>query len=201
MTKRFVYARSAIRGVSAGILLATVFLLAACGVQTHSAAGIIAFSRIHGETYVLLADHLDSDRGWGTFGGNRDHGESVALTASREFREETRCVYTVPSESDLAGEPTVGNRRFLSYVIEVPFVPAEEFINRPVPEDCRGPEYNERGPWVWILLEELIQVLENPDSDGEFKLKESSLPAGSRTTFWAASARIVEKALDKGLLK
>ena len=96
-------ARDLLRGASAGILVAIIFLLAACGAHLHSSAGIIAYSRIEGETYVLLADHLDSDRGWGTFGGRRDAGESIAMTASREFREETRCVYAFPSESDLSG--------------------------------------------------------------------------------------------------
>jgi len=42
------------------------------GVVWAHGAGVIAYTKIQGETCVLLADHPDSDRGWGAFGEKRD---------------------------------------------------------------------------------------------------------------------------------
>ena len=62
------------------------------GVVWAHGAGVNAYTKIQGETYVLLADYTDSDRGWGAFGGRTD-GQPAGEAALREFDEATRCVY------------------------------------------------------------------------------------------------------------
>ena len=50
-----------------------IFLaLAVPCVALADGAGVIAYTKIQGKTYVLLADHTDSNRGWAAFGGRLD---------------------------------------------------------------------------------------------------------------------------------
>lgn len=185
------------------ILPAALILAAtppAAGNGAPDAAGIVAYTRIQGSTYVLLAEHVDSNRGWGAFGGNRKGEETGAATASREFREETRCVYEGPSAEELAGNPSVVVGKFLSYVAEVPYVPAQVFESNPAPPDCRGPDFDERGPWIWIPLADLVWTLENPDSTAGYRLPDRFVPDGCKAKLWDASATVLKKALAEGYL-
>jgi 8-oxo-dGTP pyrophosphatase MutT (NUDIX family) len=181
-------------------LVVALLLSSACAADEYDAAGVIAYLRIQGKTYVLLADHLDSDRGWGTFGGQQEKAESPVEIACREFREETRCVYDLRRE-DVSGMPTVAQGNFLSYVVEVPFVPAQFFGSKEASSNCKGPEYNERGPWAWIPLDEIVRCLENAQAPGEFRLPKEYLPQGSRTKLWKNSATIIQKAIQGGSLE
>lgn len=185
------------------VFLLTLFCLVSCvgAAPEYEAAGVIAYSRIQGKTYVLLADHRESKRGWGTFGGHREEGETVAEAASREFREETRCVYEQPSESALADEPSLGDGGFLCYVVELPFVPAQVFESLPAKSDCQGPSFEERGPWIWIPLGDVVQSLADGNPTDGFQLPDSYVPKGYSTKLWSTSAAILHKALDEGYLK
>jgi 8-oxo-dGTP pyrophosphatase MutT (NUDIX family) len=166
-----------------------------------TAAGIIAFTRIQGTTYVLLADHVDSDRGWGTFGGHREAGETVPQTASREFREETRCVYPAPAAAELEGAPFVEQRTFLSYILEIDYVPAQVFDARGLPDDCLGEQYLERGPFAWVPLDDVIRTIASVDSVGVYTLPRGDVPATALTRkLWDESATILQKAIDAGYL-
>jgi ADP-ribose pyrophosphatase YjhB (NUDIX family) len=186
----------------ATLLTAALQVLPAVGTVAYDAAGVVAYSRIQGKTYVLLADHLvEPERGWAAFGGGQDGDESPARTASREFREETRCVYDYPSEEDLRGKPTVTQGSFISYVVEVPFVPAQVFLSRSVPDECTGPDYSERGLWVWVPLVELERCLAAADSTGGFALSEGFVPKGSTTKLWGKSATVMQKAIEEGFLE
>jgi 8-oxo-dGTP pyrophosphatase MutT (NUDIX family) len=190
------------RIVTAAIALVLVLQVACtAAAPEYEAAGVIAYTRVQERTYVLLADHRDSDRGWASFGGHREEGETLAAAASREFREETRCVYGQPLEADLAGEPTVSRVGFLTYVVEVPFVSAHVFESRAAPPDCRGPQFDERGPWIWVPLAELTECLERGDPTRGYRLPESRVPEGFTVTLWSESATILERAIAKGLLE
>lgn len=190
------------------VALATLFLVVAllpsCSTANSveiRAAGLIAYTRIQGETYVLLADHTEPGRGWGAFGGWREEGESTAQAAAREFREETRCVYDSPSAEDLLEAPHVSRDRYLSYVVEVPYAPAQVFRSRPVPPECRGPSFSERGPWVWIPLHELRRCLAAGEATDSYSLSPEFVPEGSTTRLWNASASILLLAIEKGYLR
>jgi 8-oxo-dGTP pyrophosphatase MutT (NUDIX family) len=185
---------------SAVLLMGVLQVFCVSGETLHMGAGVIAFTEIQGETYVLLADHVDSDRGWATFGGSRNDGESPAETASREFREETRCVYERPTEETLAGLPTVSIDTFVSYVFEVPFVPAQVFSSRTPEEDCIGEDFEERGPWIWVPLDEIVACLAEGDSTGSYRLPAAFVPDGTTAKLWANSADILREAISSGLL-
>jgi len=183
------------------LIVGTLLLPGCLGASQHDAAGIVAYSTIQGRTYVLLADHPGTDRGWGTFGGHREAKETLAETAAREFREETRCVYgDYPSAEDLAGLPRVERGNFVSYVIEVPYVPAQVFASLEEEGACTGPAFEERGPWVWIPLDVLRGVFQDAESTKQYDLPSSYVPLGSPTVFWDKSATVVERAVDEGLL-
>jgi hypothetical protein len=98
------------------LLVASLQILPACGQPVVDAAGVLAFTRIQGVTYILLADHPNSERGWGTFGGHREEGESPEEAAWREFIEETRCIYGDLPRVDLTLAPRVTQGPFVSYV-------------------------------------------------------------------------------------
>lgn len=182
--------------VSAGL---TTIVLAACA-PNHTAAGVILYSRSQGVTYVLIADHADSDRGWGTFGGHREQGESVPGAASRELHEETRCVYNIPDDV-LTEKPSVERGSFKSYIVEVPMVSTGAFDRDSVSSECKGGDFDERGPWVWIPLSEIVRSLDEGDASGNFQLRREFIPEGSTTKLWDESARILQLAIVKGYIE
>jgi 8-oxo-dGTP pyrophosphatase MutT (NUDIX family) len=170
------------------------------GAVDYEAAGIVAYTRIQGQAYVLLAEHIDSDRGWGSFGGSREGTEPIETTALREFREETRCVYDSLLVVDLAGQPTVSDGIFLSFVIEVPYVPAQVFESRPALPGCQGPAFEERGPWIWVPLEAVVHCLEEGASTSVYELPAHLVPNEASNALWSSSAVILKKAVSEGLL-
>ncbi|MCG8591956.1 MAG: NUDIX domain-containing protein [Proteobacteria bacterium] len=161
------------------------------------AAGVIAYTEIQGQTYVLLAEHRNNSRGWGTFGGRRDPGESVREAARREFREETRCVY---DDAELAPlDP--GRRRdrggFAAFVLEVPFVPAPVFERARERDGCRGKAFRERGPWIWVPVAALVELL---NDRGPHRLPKAYVPDGQSRGLWAEAAKGLRDALAQGWL-
>lgn len=63
---------------------------------SHNGAGVLLITIINNEKYIILAEersHVYSD-----FGGRRDDGEDVALTASRELFEESRTMFKINPE-------------------------------------------------------------------------------------------------------
>lgn len=182
------------------ILLALLLrVLPACGQPTIDAAGVLAFTRIQGTTYLLLADHRNSERGWGAFGGHREKGEAIEATAWREFIEETGCIYRDLPPVDLTVAPGVTQGTYVSYLVEVPYVPAQTFSSSPAAPDCQAPEFNERGPWAWVPLDVLERVLEEGEAEGQYKLPSSCVPEGSLNKLWSASATVIHSSIRKGL--
>jgi 8-oxo-dGTP pyrophosphatase MutT (NUDIX family) len=159
-------------------------------------AGVIAYTKIQGETYVLLADHLNSDRGWGAFGG-RLNGQAAREAALREFHEETRCVYR-DTTIILDEEKRVKTARYVAYVVEVKFVPSYLFASIEERQGCTGSQYQERGPWAWIpalsLRESLARGYQNA------KIEKQYLPSGHHGKIWDRAAENLQMALDKGLI-
>jgi 8-oxo-dGTP pyrophosphatase MutT (NUDIX family) len=175
-------------------VFAILFLLAVSvpNVVLAHGAGVIAYTKIQGETYVLLADHLDSDRGWGAFGGRKD-GQTARQAALREFHEETRCVYQA-ADIILDEEKSVKTGRYTAYVVEVKFIPAYLFASIEDRPGCTGSQYRERGPWAWIPASSLRESLPQGNLNKQF------LPAGHRTKLWHRAAENFQMAFDKGLI-
>ena len=122
-------------------------------------AGVIPYSCITGEPYVLLAfDPAPGRRGYGAFGGSKRFGETVAETAAREFREETRCVFEKPDANDLAATTPSLSHGYYSFVAEVPYVSPMEIVDHP----CEA--RMERFDWQWIRLSDLMVALDKPEA-------------------------------------
>jgi 8-oxo-dGTP pyrophosphatase MutT (NUDIX family) len=177
-----------------------VLLLSGAGPE-FEAAGVIAYTRIQGETYVLLADHVDSDRGWGAFGGHREAGETAAETAAREFREETVCVFDHPTAEDLAGASPVRIAGYVSYTVEVPYVPAAVFTHARDRGDCRGAAFRERSDWLWVPLAEIRRSLERGEGTGRFKISRRFLPPDRSNRLWSHSAHVFRAVMEAGDLQ
>jgi 8-oxo-dGTP pyrophosphatase MutT (NUDIX family) len=174
-----------------------IFLVVAMpGIVLADGAGVIAYTKIQGETYVLLADHHDSNRGWASFGGRLD-GQPARVAALREFHEETRCVYrgtTVVFEEDRS----VKTPRFVAYVAEVKFVPAYLFAGIKTMQGCTGPQYQERGPWAWVPASSLRESLARGIQDAA--IDKQYLPSGHHGKLWPVDAENLQMAFEQGLI-
>ena len=167
------------------------------GVVWAHGAGVIAYTKIQGETYVLLADHPDSDRGWGAFGGRTD-GQPAGEAALREFHEETRCVYretTIILEEDRS----VKTAGFVTYVAEVKFVPAYLFAGIEDRQGCTGRQYQERGPWAWVPVSSLRGSLARGNLMNA-EIEKQYLPSGHHGKLWPVAAESLQMALEEGLI-
>lgn len=163
--------------------------------------GVIPFFHANGEIYVLLADHSHGNRGWGTFGGRLSGNESPAQAAARELREETRCVYDY-DEAALTSAPGFRYLTSHTYVLEVPYVPANVFARRELPADCVGSEFRERGPYAWFPLKSVLATVEQPDAAGAYFLDKRYVPDYSRyrLELWPFVAGSFVLAKELGLL-
>ena len=174
-----------------------IFLaLAVPCVALAGGAGVIAYTKIQGKTYVLLADHTDSNRGWAAFGGRLDR-QTSREAALREFHEETRCVYretTIILEEDRSVK-TVG---FVAYVAEVKFVPAYLFAGIEDRQGCTGRQYQERGPWAWVPASSLRESLARGNLNAD--IEKQYLPSEHHGELWPVAAESLKMALDEGLI-
>jgi hypothetical protein len=69
-----------------------------------------------------------------------------------------------------------------------------------VSSDCKGGDYDERGPWAWVPLSEIVRSLDDGDATGNFELRREFIPAGVTTKLWDESARILQLAIVGGYL-
>lgn len=67
-------------------------------------SGIIPYTIINDQIYFLLQKLISpikrKDSGWVDFGGKKDANESTITTATREFSEETSCLFYLKEQSD-----------------------------------------------------------------------------------------------------
>lgn len=179
------------------IFAVLIFLtVSVAGEVFANGAGVIAYTTIQGETYVLLADHLDNDRGWGAFGGRLD-GQSAREAALREFHEETRCVYQ-DTTILLDDEKSLKDARYVAYVVEVKFVPAYLFASIEDRQGCTGRQYQERGPWAWVPASSLRESLARGTRNAE--IERQYLPSGHQGKIWDRAAENLQMAFDKKLI-
>lgn len=119
-------------------------------------AGIIPYFKNGGKIYLLLADHKNNNRGWGSFGGKHEEKETQEQNAIREFHEETKNRFMDQGmEAKISSAPFIEQKKFVSYLVEVDFVPVNVFMNADTP----GESYHERGPYAWVPLEEVLRAV------------------------------------------
>ena len=165
-----------------------------------AASGVILYFENQGSLFLLHADHIDSDRGWGTFGGSIEPGETPRQAAIRELLEETRCVFNETTAARLvAGSDSVVAGDYAAYVVEVPYVPVYLFENLELPQGCQSNIYKERGPYAWIPLAEMLRVLSLGESGEEMLIHPGMLPRGAHPHLWKRSAEVVRLAMEAGL--
>ncbi len=124
-----------------------------------SPAGVIPYACIDDEAYVLLAfDPAPGRVGYGAFGGRANAGESLAETAAREMREETRCAFEGPSAAELAGLAPSISDGYASFVAEVRWIPPAEIPASPCEVAI------ERADWLWVKLPDLVAALDTGDA-------------------------------------
>lgn len=67
-------------------------------------AGIIPYAIIDGVVYILLQRAINpykrKNSGWNDFGGKKNKSECTITTASREFSEETSCLFYLNEQTD-----------------------------------------------------------------------------------------------------
>lgn len=148
-------------------------------------AGTILFCMKDSEPWLLLADHAGwSQRGWASFGGGAQDGETPAETAARETEEETKGYF---KRQDLlqriANSTPIADGVYHFFFVEVEYVPIEEIRNH------RQPSLNlafyERSPFAWIPFSEVEKCL-RPGTPGErCHIDARYLPPDAvRTWFW-----------------
>ena len=133
------------------IILSSVNLLA-------QNSGTLLYTEYEGEILTLLAAHkqrADNEdyylRGWATFGGKCESNESLIDCAIRETAEETNQIYNLDKlDEQLKIRDTVND--FTLYFKKVKYESAEK-LNVHVND--------ERGPYAWVNLYELLDIVNN----------------------------------------
>ena len=172
-------------------MLSGLALAAASGAALASPAGVIPYACLHGDPYILMAfDPVTTRLGYATFGGARNGNETLAETAAREFREETRCAFDVPTAEDLSGLTPSESHGYYSFVAEVPFVSQLEIPEHPC--DARI----ERTDWLWVRLSDLEAGL----AGGETRPKVLVSLMHKYITLWGKAAKSIRQAQVDGLL-
>ncbi|MFY0641987.1 MAG: NUDIX hydrolase [Bermanella sp.] len=173
------------------ILIGLILALVGCGDDKITAAGVIAFAQKGDRYYLLLADHtgLLSYRGFGAFGGGLEEGETLEQGALREFHEETACHFL--GQVQAVSQEYVRNNHYVSFVVRVPFIEADQ-INQPQDNSaCQGLVYSERDNWIWVEQQALLKQLAIGD---DFKKD------GVDISLWDKSTVIIKLAQQQGLL-
>lgn len=182
------------------LMLAIVLMTGttACTATEPFAAGAIIYGERDGEIFLLLADHVHQDRGWGSFGGKRE-GKSVRDTAVAEAHEETGGYYPkdVLYEAIKADAPFASNPSgtFVSYVIKMEMAPIEELAKRAKRHE--NPYFRERRPYAWIPLSVVLDVAASETRE----IPAQYLPEDRKEShLWPAFIEVLQDARAKKLL-
>ena len=171
-------------------------------------AGITLYTITPEGVLLLVADHAavpqGPDRGWASFGGTHEPGETSIQTAARETEEETHGYFKrADLEKALAGQKPAVDGTFDMYFLEVPRVEIADILNTPIPE---AHDYHERGPYAWIPLAEIEPHLVSDEATkGHPKIDAKYLPAERQTDWfwsvWLNNLRIAKTSGNAGWQK
>ena len=185
------------------MLLLTIF---AASLLTSSAnakgpAGTVLYFQQGEQVFLLLADHSSNSRGWGSFGGGENKGETSIETAARETEEETRGYFPRELiEQKIAGQKPVVSKGFSLYFVEIPFVPAQRIRNNP--SDKSDKSTFERDHYAWIPFSEVKKAINkrNP-SIHDLKINSLYLSRGTKTNFfWDVWIQNMRHAAEQGVV-
>ena len=172
---------------------------ASCSAHANGPAGIVLYYRDGDSVFLLLADHGQSKRGWGAFGGAANPGEDRRETAARETAEETRGYFSRDwLRRQIAEQTPVQSGGFSMYFVEVPFVPAQRVMNNPTKENDK--QMHERGCYAWIPFSVIEPAIakETPSAE-ELKVNPLYLPRGSNSdSLWGVWVRNMHDAMKQG---
>ncbi|HEY8900115.1 MAG TPA: NUDIX domain-containing protein [Chthoniobacterales bacterium] len=145
-------------------------------------AGIILYTETPAGVELLLADHASpSERGWATFGGQAEAGETIAETAARETEEETHGYFKRAALlAQIKDRKPIFDGPFAFFFVKVDRVPVEKLAASSIP--ANNPAYAERGPYAWVPYAEVARYLSG-ESAFPFHLPSRYLPA-TRNTDW-----------------
>lgn len=160
-------------------------------------AGIVLYFESGNDVYLLLADHAKkSKRGWSSFGGRAEKGETPAETAARETEEETKGFFRRQDllEKILHTSPVIDDNGFALFFLKINFVPAQQLTNHTPAVDNKA--FKERGPYAWIPLSDIEKYIENDiEKRRVYPIDERFLPASHSTHwYWWKSLRNLRKA-------
>ena len=86
-------------------------------------AGTVVYFNDGNETYILLAEHANSSRGWAAFGGGDMEGESYLQTAVRKTHEETRGYFTADFISkNIDNNTPLLDGNYATFFVKIPFL-------------------------------------------------------------------------------
>lgn len=159
-------------------------------------AGIVLYARGPQGIEFLLADHTPpSTRGWASFGGKYDPGETPAQTAARETEEETRGYFSREKlEESLKTCVPHFDGFFVIYFLEIDHIDPGVIASHPAPSQDKA--FHERGPYRWVPFSEVRKAL---DSDAEAPVIDARhLPPDAAGKWfwkvWIANMRHADKA-------
>ncbi|MDD5704527.1 MAG: NUDIX domain-containing protein [Kiritimatiellae bacterium] len=169
--------------------------------DTGYSAGVVIYTETPQGVAVLLADHVPpSKRGWASFGGSHEPGESVTETAARETEEETHG-YFKRADILLAikTQQPVFDGSFALFFVRVKHSPTEDIVKAAIPADNEA--YMERGPYAWIPCTEIERLLTLQDSVLPLRVDSQYLPADAHTDWlWPVWIHNLRVAITKNAL-
>jgi 8-oxo-dGTP pyrophosphatase MutT (NUDIX family) len=146
-------------------------------VAMNVSAGILPFCVHEGKGYFLIGQAI-KNKFWSDFGGNPDKTDpDIYYTAAREFSEETRYVYGIGSlqtsinyilprlkdHKYLRYTAHEKNGKYIMYIVEVDYIPAETFNNAPkVP-------HAEKRTYCWIPAQKFLNHCADQNSTDTFE--------------------------------
>jgi len=167
-----------------GLVFATSLVVA-------TPAGVIPYACIEDGPYILLAfDPVATRVGYAAFGGSRQANETIAETAAREFREETRCAFETPTAEQLEQLTPSESHGYVSFVAEVPFISHLAIPESPC--DARI----ERVDWQWVKLSDLEAGLATDDERPQVLVSLMH----KTITLWEKAAQSLRQARADGLI-
>ena len=166
-------------------------------------AGTVVYFNDGNETYILLAEHANSSRGWAAFGGGDMEGESYLQTAVRKTHEETRGYFTADFISkNIDNNTPLLDGNYATFFVKIPFTPVPLIENKSVADSSKSDAYNERKKFAWIPLSVVKNYFEKDiEKDKEYKIDPAYLPIDRETDhLWPVWLKNMRKGLLQGKL-
>jgi ADP-ribose pyrophosphatase YjhB (NUDIX family) len=163
------------------LAFALLLAVAPASAGVDEPAGIILYAETPGGIEFLLADHAPpSDRGWASFGGHGEAGETVAETAARETEEETRGFFhRADLLAKIVDQTPIHDGPYAFYLVKIDHVPTAEIEKHATP--ANNAAYSERGPFAWIPLTQIQRFFDPATVTFPLRIQSEFLPPNRHT--------------------